>query len=51
MTSSIPNTPIVESRFEQLFIDIKVAKQQLADEKMSPAARKIVPTRELLAVE
>ena len=51
MTSSIPNTPIVESRFEQLFIDIKVAKQQLADEKMSPAARTIVPTRELLAVE
>jgi hypothetical protein len=51
MTVSITNTPIVEARFQQLFVDLKVAKQQLADENAKPASKKIVPSRELLAVE
>lgn len=51
MTSTDTNTPIVETRFKQLFIDIKAAKQQLVDENTPSVAKEVVPTRELLAVE
>ena len=51
MTSPATKTPIVEARFKQLFIDLKAAKQQLADENSPRVAKEVVPTRELLAVE
>jgi len=51
MTASSTSAPIVEARFKQLFIDLKAAKQQRADEDAKPPSKKIVPTRELLAVE
>ena len=51
MTSPATNIPLVESLFKQLFVDIKEAKQQQAERKAPPVSKKIVPTRELLAVE